>query len=74
MRGQPTAFCIREAQPAAEMRAEGAVFFNEVRDARLPLIGPPAGHSHHDESNRREIHDAGVYINDSSLLSGASAE
>ena len=57
--GQPTAFVIREADPATEMRAEDAVLFNQIRDARLPLVGPPAGHGHHEEANRGDIHDRG---------------
>src|SRR5438552_11450224 len=56
---QPTAFFIGEADPAAEARAEDAVFLNQIRDARLPLVGPPAGHGHHEESNRSDIHDGG---------------
>jgi hypothetical protein len=59
MHGQPTAFVIREARPATEMRAEDAVFFDQIRDARLPLVGPPASHGHHEESNRGDIHDRG---------------
>ena len=57
--GQPTAFVIGEADPATEARAEDAVFLNQIRDARLPLVGPPAGHGHHEESNRSDIHDGG---------------
>ena len=57
MHGQPTAFFIGEADPATEARAEDAVFLNQIRDARLPLVGPPAGHGHHEESNRSDIHD-----------------
>jgi len=67
--GQPTAFVIRETYPAAKMGAEDAILFNQIRNARLPLVRPPAGHGHHEESNRGEIHDAGVYISDSSLVS-----
>jgi hypothetical protein len=59
MHGQPTAFFIDEADPATEARAEDTVFLNQMRDARLPLIGPPAGHGHHEESNRGDIHDGG---------------
>jgi len=67
--GQPTAFVIRETYPAAKMGAEDAILFNQIRNARLPLVRPPAGHGHHEESNRSEIHDAGVSISDSSLVS-----
>jgi hypothetical protein len=42
-RRQPTAFVIREAQPATEMRAEDTVFFNRICDARLLLVSPAAG-------------------------------
>ena len=51
------------------MGAEDAILVNQIRNARLPLVRPPAGHGHHEESNRGEIHDAGVYISDSSLVS-----
>jgi len=56
--GQPTAFVIRETHPTAKMGAEDAILFNQIRNARLPLVRPPAGHGHHEESNRGEIHDA----------------
>jgi hypothetical protein len=41
------------------MRTEDAVFFNQIRDARLPLVSPPAGHGHYEKSNRDDIHDRG---------------
>src|SRR5206468_12300887 len=59
VRGQPTAFVIGETDTAAQVRAEDAVFFNQVGDARLPLISPPAGHCHHEQSNRGDIHHRG---------------
>ena len=59
MDGQPTAFHIRQVNPAAQVRAEDAVLFDQIRDRLLPLVGPPAGHGHHEESNRSDIHDGG---------------
>src|SRR2546425_13002928 len=40
-------------------RAKDTVFLDQIRDARLPLVGPPTGHGHHEESNRSDIHDGG---------------
>jgi len=57
LHGQPTALVIGEADPATEARGEDAVFLNQIRDARLPLVGPPAGHGHHEKPNRGDIHD-----------------
>ena len=59
MHGEPTAFFTCEADPGTEARAEDAVFLNQIRDGRLPLVGPPAGHGYHEESNRSDIHDGG---------------
>jgi hypothetical protein len=56
---QPTTFVIGQADPAAQMCAEDAVLFNQIRDARLPLVGPPAGHGHHEQPNGSDIHDRG---------------
>ena len=50
---------IRQADPATQVRAEDAVFFDQIGDGRLPLVGPPAGHGHHEQTNRRDIHDRG---------------
>jgi len=57
--GQSTTFLIGQADPAAKVRAEGAVLFDQVGDGLLPLVGPPARHDHHEESNRGDIHDRG---------------
>jgi hypothetical protein len=57
VKGQPTAFLIGQADPAAQVRAEDAVLFNQIRDGLLLLVGSPAGHGHHEESNRGDIHD-----------------
>ncbi len=56
---QPTAFLIGQTDPAAQVRAEDAVFFDQIGNRLLPLVGPPAGHRHHEESNRSDIHDRG---------------
>jgi len=73
--GQPTALFIGEADPATEARAEDAVFLNQIRDARVPLVGPPAGHGHHEESNRSDIHDGGSLPHPPNVeLETASAE
>ena len=57
------------------MHAEDAVFFNQIRDARLPLVSPPAGHGHHQESKRRDIHDRGsLHYGLNVALETASAE
>jgi len=75
MHGHPTAFFIGEADPATEARAEDAVFLNQIRDARLPLVGPPASHGHHEESNRSDIHDGGSLPHPLNVeLENASAE
>src|SRR5436309_9243127 len=75
MHGQPTALFIGEADPATEARAEAAVFLNQIRDARLPLVRPPAGHGHHEESNRSDIHDGGSLSHPLNIeLETASAE
>ena len=75
MHGQPTAFFIGEADPATEARAEDAVFLNQIHDGRLPPVGPPAGHGHHEESNRSDIHDGGSLPHPLNLERGtASAE
>ena len=50
---------IVATRAATEMRAEDTVFFNQIRDVRLPLVGPPAGHGHHEQSNCGDIHDRG---------------
>jgi hypothetical protein len=42
---------------AAQVRAEDAVFFDQMGNRLLPLVGPPAGHRYHEESNRSDIHD-----------------
>ena len=57
--GQPTAFLVGQPNPPAQVRAEDAVLFDQIRDRLLPLVGPPAGHRHHEESNRGHIHDRG---------------
>ena len=57
--GQPTSFLIGQADPAAPVRAEDAVLFDQICDRLLTLVGPPAGHRHHEESNRGHIHDRG---------------
>ena len=41
------------------MRAADAVFLDQIPNGLLPLVGPPAGHGHHEESNRGDIHDRG---------------
>ena len=41
------------------MHPEDAVFLNRINDTRLPLLGPPAGHSHDEESKRGDVHDRG---------------
>jgi hypothetical protein len=56
---QPTAFIIGQTDPAAQVRAEDAVFFDQIGNRLLPLVGPLAGHRHHEESNRSDIHDRG---------------
>src|SRR5262245_50852662 len=57
--GQSTTFPIGQADPAAMVRAEDAVLFDQVGDGPRPLVGPPAGHGQHEESNRGDIHDRG---------------
>ena len=57
--GQPAAFVIGKADPAAQVRAKDAVFLDQVGHGLLPLVGPPASHCHHEESNRGDIHDRG---------------
>jgi hypothetical protein len=37
----------------------GWVLFNQIRDARLPLVGPPAGHGPHEQPNGSDIHGRG---------------
>ena len=59
MYGQPAAFIIGEADPTVQVRAEDAVFFDQIGDGRVGLVGPPAGHRHHEESNHGDIHDRG---------------
>jgi hypothetical protein len=54
---QPTAFLIGQTDPAAQVRAEDAVFFDQMGNRLLPLVGPPAGHRYHEESNRSDILD-----------------
>ena len=56
---QPTPFLIGQADPAAQVRAEDAVLFDQICDGLLSLVGPPAGHGHHEESKRGDIHDRG---------------
>ena len=56
---QPTAFLIGQTDPAAQVRAEDAVFFDQIGNRLLPLVGPPAGHRHHEKSNRSDIHNRG---------------
>ena len=34
-------------------------YTRQIRDGLLLLVGPPAGHGHHEESNRSDIHDGG---------------
>jgi hypothetical protein len=43
----------------SQVCAEDAVFFDQIGNRLLPLVGPPAGHRHHEESNRSDIHDRG---------------
>src|SRR4051812_18253461 len=74
VKGQSTAFLIGQVDPAAQVRAEDPVLFNQIRDGLLLLVGPPAGHGHHEESNRHDIHDRGSYISASGLVSEASAK
>ena len=57
--GQSTAFLIGQADPAAQARAEDTVFFDQIGDGLVSLVGPPASHSHHEESERGDIHDRG---------------
>src|SRR5207247_8230919 len=42
MGGQPTAFHIRQANPAAQMGTLDAVLFDQMRDGLLPLVSPPS--------------------------------
>jgi hypothetical protein len=57
---QPTTFVIGQADPAAQMCAEDAVLFSSIRyTTRLPLVGPPAGHGHHEQPDGSDIHDRG---------------
>jgi hypothetical protein len=56
---QPTTFVIGQADPAALLYAEDAVLFTQIRDARLPLVGPPVGHGHHEQPHGSDIHDRG---------------
>ena len=72
--GQPTAFLIGQADPPAQMRAEDAVLFDQIRDGLLLLVGPPAGHRHDEESKRSNIHDRGSLHQRLKSLSDASAE
>jgi hypothetical protein len=57
--GQSTAFSIGQAEPAAQLRVEDTVFFDQIGDRLLPLVSPPAGHRHHEESDCGDIHDCG---------------
>jgi hypothetical protein len=41
------------------VRAKNAVFFDQIGNRLLPPVGPPTGHSHHEESNRSDIHNRG---------------
>ena len=41
------------------MRAQDTVFLDQIAHGILPLVGPLAGHGHHEESNRGDIHDRG---------------
>jgi hypothetical protein len=56
---QPTPFLIGQTDPAAQVRAKNAVFFDQIGNRLLPPVGPPTGHSHHEESNRSDIHNRG---------------
>jgi serine/threonine protein kinase len=43
--------------------------------AASPAAGPPTSrHGHHEQWNRGDIHDTGLYISDARLVSKASAE
>jgi hypothetical protein len=64
---------VRRIRPLR--RAEDTVFLNQIRDGRLPLVGPQAGHCHHEESNRSDIHDGGILAHPLNVeLGTASAE
>ena len=56
---QATTLVIGQANPATQMCTEDAVLFNQIRDARQLLVGPPAGHGHHEQPNGSDIHDCG---------------
>ena len=57
--GQSTAFLIGQADPVTEVRPENPVLFDQIGH-RLPSpVGPPAGHGHHDQSKRGDIHNRG---------------
>src|SRR5437667_12177104 len=59
MDGQPTAFHIRQVNPAAQVRAEDAVLFDQIRDGVLPLVRPPAGHGDHKKAEHGNVQDRG---------------
>jgi hypothetical protein len=59
---QPTTFVIGQADPAAQMCAEDAVLFNQIREARLPLVGPSAGHDITNNRTAATSMTAGVYL------------
>jgi len=42
-------------------RTEDAVLFDQIRDALLPPISPPAGHGQHQEAKDGYVHD-GVHL------------
>jgi hypothetical protein len=62
--GEPTTFLIREAESTGKTGTQDAILFDQVRDARVSLVRPPAGHRHHEETHRGYVHDRGSLLYD----------
>ena len=62
--GAPTTFFIREAESTGKAGAQDAILFDQLRNARVSLARPPAGHRHHEETHRGYVHDRGSLLYD----------
>jgi hypothetical protein len=59
---QSTTFVIGQADPAAQMCAEDAVLFNQIRDARLPLVAHQPATAITNSRTAATSTTAGVYL------------
>jgi hypothetical protein len=65
MHGQPTAFIVGQAEPAAHVPTEDAVLFDQVRHGVvLPLIEPAGDRGQEHAEGPRVDHGGRVYTTD----------